>query len=73
VHLPDGLDFLFPQGQSLDGDKRIQIDGDAQGRGGIRPDHRVPLDEAAFDAAFLHGRDVVLEAAERWIRGAATR
>jgi carboxyl-terminal processing protease len=69
VHLPDGLDFLFPQGQSLDGDQRIQIDGDAQGRGGVHPDHRVPLDEAAFDAAFLHGRDVVLEAAERWIQG----
>jgi carboxyl-terminal processing protease len=67
VHLPDGLDVLFPQGQSLDGGERIQIDGDAAGRGGIQPDHRVPLDEAAFDAAFVYGRDVVLEAAERWI------
>jgi carboxyl-terminal processing protease len=67
VHLPDGLDLLFPQGQSLDGRERIQIDGDAAGRGGIQPDHRVPLDEAAFAAAFGQGRDVVLEAALRWI------
>jgi carboxyl-terminal processing protease len=71
VHLPDGLDFLFPQGQSLNADRRIQIDGDAQGHGGIQPDHRVPLDGKAFDAAFVHGRDVVLEAAERWIQGSA--
>ena len=31
----------------------------------IVPDHRVPLDEAAFDAAFGQGRDGVLEAALR--------
>lgn len=68
VHLPDGLDFLFPQARSLDGRGQIQIDSDAAGRGGVLPDHRVPLDEAAFDAAFVHGRDVVLEAAQRWIR-----
>jgi carboxyl-terminal processing protease len=67
VHLPDGLDFVFPQGQSLDGRYRIQLDGDATGRGGVRPDHRVPLDEAAFDAAFQRKRDVVMEAALRWI------
>ncbi len=67
VHLPDGLDFVFPQGQSLDGRSQIQLDSDAAGRGGVPPDHRVPLDEAAFDAAYRQGRDVVLEAAERWI------
>jgi len=73
VHLPDGLDFVFPQGRSLDGRYQIQLDSDALGRGGVPPDHRVPLDEAAFDAAFRQGRDVVLEAAERWIRGPARR
>lgn len=67
VHLPDGLDFVFPQGQSLDGRQRIQLDSDATGQGGIPPDHRVPLDEAAFAAAFQKKRDVVLEAAVRWI------
>ncbi len=46
------------------------MDGDASGRGGIVPDHRVPLDEAAFEAAYGQGRDVVLEAAVRWL-GAA--
>ena len=70
VHLPDGLDLIFPQGRSLDGRYQIQLDSDAAGRGGVPPDHRVPLDEAAFDAAFRQGRDVVLEAAVGWIRGA---
>jgi carboxyl-terminal processing protease len=72
VHLPDGLDFVFPQGQSLDGHYQIQLDSDARGRGGVPPDHLVPFDEAAFDAAFLRGRDVVLEAAERWIHTSST-
>jgi carboxyl-terminal processing protease len=67
VHLPDGLDLVFPQGRSLDGQGRIQIDADGAGHGGVRPDHRVPLDEAAFAAAFGKGEDVVLAAAERWI------
>jgi carboxyl-terminal processing protease len=72
VHLPDGLDFVFPQGQSLDGRYQIQLDSDASGRGGVPPDHRVPLDEAAFEAAYRQGRDVVLEAAERWIHAPNT-
>ncbi|HEY3567163.1 MAG TPA: S41 family peptidase [Thermoanaerobaculia bacterium] len=73
VHLPDGLDFVFPQGQSLDGRYQIQLDSDALGRGGVPPDHRVPLDEAAFEAAYRQGRDVVLEAAEGWITAPARR
>ncbi|HEY2291639.1 MAG TPA: S41 family peptidase [Thermoanaerobaculia bacterium] len=71
VHLPDGLDFIFPQGQSLDGQCQIQLDSDAAGRGGVLPDHRVALDGAAFDAAFRQGRDVILEAAVGWIRKGA--
>ncbi|HEY0558431.1 MAG TPA: S41 family peptidase, partial [Thermoanaerobaculia bacterium] len=67
VHLPDGLDLVFPQGRSLDAEGRIQLDSDAQGQGGVRPDHRVPLDEAAFASAFGKGEDVVLAAALRWI------
>jgi carboxyl-terminal processing protease len=67
VHLPDGLDLVFPQGRSLDGQGRIQIDADGAGQGGVRPDHRVPLDEAAFAAAFGKGEDVVLAAAVRWL------
>jgi carboxyl-terminal processing protease len=69
VHLPDGLDLTFPQGRSLDGAGRIQIDGDAAGRGGVQPDHRVPLDAAVFEENFVRGRDAVLEAALRWIEG----
>jgi carboxyl-terminal processing protease len=72
VHLPDGLDVVFPQGRSLDGQERIQVDGDARGQGGVRPDHRVPLDEAAFAAAYGRGQDVVLAAAVRWLHSRAS-
>jgi carboxyl-terminal processing protease len=71
VHLPDGLDLTFPQARSLDGAGRIQIDSGADGRGGIQPDHRVPLDEAAFEASFVRGGDAVLDAAVRWIGGSS--
>ncbi|HYX26512.1 MAG TPA: S41 family peptidase [Thermoanaerobaculia bacterium] len=67
VHLPGKLDLVFPQAPSLDARGRIQVDGDAAGRGGIVPDHRVPLDQAAFEAAYGQGRDMVLEAAVRWV------
>jgi carboxyl-terminal processing protease len=67
VLLPGGLTLVFPQAPSLDARGQIQVDSDASGVGGIPPDHRVPLDEAAFDAAYNQGRDVVLEAAVRWL------
>ncbi|HEX4960639.1 MAG TPA: S41 family peptidase [Thermoanaerobaculia bacterium] len=67
VRLPGGLSLVFPQAPSLDARGQIQVDSNASGLGGIPPDHRVPLDEAAFDAAYGEGRDVVLEAAVRWL------
>jgi carboxyl-terminal processing protease len=73
IHLPDGLDLVFPQGRSLDARERIQIDSDGAGHGGVRPDHRVPLDEAAFAAAFERGEDVVLAAALRWLHSGAPK
>ena len=73
VLLPGGLKLVFPQAPSLDARGQIQVDGDASGVGGIAPDHRVPLDETAFDAAFGQGRDVVLEAAVQWLTGVNRR
>jgi carboxyl-terminal processing protease len=67
VLLPGGLKLVFPQAPSLDAQGQIQVDSGASGVGGVPPDHRVPLDEAAFDAEHGQGRDVVLEAAVRWL------
>ncbi|MFY9820947.1 MAG: S41 family peptidase [Thermoanaerobaculia bacterium] len=67
VLLPGGLKLVFPQGPSLDAQGRIQVDSDTSGLGGVPPDHRVPLDEAAFDAEYGQGRDVVLETAVQWL------
>ncbi len=68
VLLPGGFKMVFPQAPSIDTHGQIQVDSDASGLGGIPPDHRVPLDEAAFDAEYGQGRDAVLETAVRWLK-----
>ncbi|HEV7509429.1 MAG TPA: S41 family peptidase [Thermoanaerobaculia bacterium] len=68
VLFPGGLKLVFPQAPSLDAQGQIQVDSDASGLGGIPPDHRVPLDEAAFNAAYGEGKDVVLETAVQWLK-----
>ncbi len=68
VLLPGGLKLVFPQAPSIDAQGRIQVDSDASGLGGIPPDQRVALDEAAFDAEYGQGRDVVMETAVRWLK-----
>lgn len=68
VLLPGGLKLVFPQSPSLDAQGQIQVDSDESGLGGIPPDHRVPLDEAAFDAEYGEGKDVVLETAVGWLK-----
>jgi carboxyl-terminal processing protease len=63
IQLPGGYTLFFPKGQSLDAQFGIQIESDASGSGGVAPDIRVALDDAAVDA--LHaGHDIVLERAE---------
>jgi carboxyl-terminal processing protease len=61
--LPEGLAFNFLAGRSLDADKNIQVDANAEGMGGVVPDVRVPLTEETVYAQFVEGKDVVLEAA----------
>jgi carboxyl-terminal processing protease len=67
VQLPGGYTFAFPKAQSLDANFTIQVESDAAGRGGVSPDIRVPLDDAAVDALSA-GRDVVVERAEAALR-----
>jgi carboxyl-terminal processing protease len=67
IQLPGGYALLFPKGQSLDEQLIIQIESDASGNGGVIPDIRVPLDDAAVDALNT-GHDIVLDRAEAALR-----
>jgi carboxyl-terminal processing protease len=69
VALPGGLEVVIPHAQSLDGDGRVEVDGDAAGRGGVEPDVRLPLTEAVVDSWYGRGEDVVLDAGVRFVRG----
>jgi carboxyl-terminal processing protease len=69
IRLPAGLTFIVPVGRSLGADRRIQVDSDASGRGGVAPDHRLAWTDATLDAVCLQRRDPALEAAVRWIDG----
>jgi len=68
IRLPGGVTMVVPIAQSLGPDGRIQVDGDAAGRGGVAPDHLVPWTEATLDAVYRDRRDPVLEAALDWLR-----
>jgi carboxyl-terminal processing protease len=69
IRLPAGVTFIVPVGRSLGADGRIQVDSDASGRGGVAPDHRLAWTETTLDAVCLQHRDLVLEAAVRWLAG----
>ena len=59
----EGYALSYPVGRSLDVDGNIQVDSDAQGKGGVSPDVRVPMTEETARAIFLEDRDVLLEKA----------
>jgi carboxyl-terminal processing protease len=62
-HLPERLIISFLGDRALDEEQIIQIDGDAEGIGGISPDIRVPLTEENIQAMYVDGVDIVLETA----------
>jgi carboxyl-terminal processing protease len=68
VKLPGGYTVYFPQAQSVGSDRRIQVDSDHTGKGGVEPDVRVPLNEATLRGQFQDGKDMVLERAKEWLR-----
>ena len=61
--LPEGLGISFLGDRSLNEDLIIQIDGNAEGIGGISPDIRVPLTEENVRAMYVDGVDIVLKTA----------
>jgi carboxyl-terminal processing protease len=69
VRLPAGLEVVFPHAQSLDAAGRIEVDGDARGRGGVEPNRRLPLTAAVVERWLLQGQDPALAEAVRFVRG----
>jgi len=59
--MPCDIDITYTNGQSLDIDGIIQIDGDADGNGGVIPDIRVPIDNETVYKKFVEGKDVELD------------
>jgi carboxyl-terminal processing protease len=60
---PNPLIVGYPSGRSLDADQNIQVDSDQNMLGGVIPDIRPILDEAAIDKIFVQGIDYELECA----------
>jgi carboxyl-terminal processing protease len=64
IKLPGQIEVDFPIGASLDAKRRIQLDSDYTGKGGVSPQVRIPR---TYDnmLAVGQGQDVELKAAER--------
>jgi len=58
----------FPQAQSVAPDRRIQVDSNHTGKGGVEPDVRVPLNVETLRGQFGEGKDIVIERAKEWLR-----
>jgi carboxyl-terminal processing protease len=69
ILMPGSLIVEYPDGQSLDARGVVQIDSDAELRGGIEPDVRVPVTLENVNARNNEHRDVVLEQAMRTLTG----
>jgi len=53
IKLPGGFQLAYPFGRSLDRNRRIQLDADGNGRGGVTPNIRVPLDDGILDDGYF--------------------
>jgi carboxyl-terminal processing protease len=63
VKLPGQMEIDFPIGASLNANRRIQLDSDYTGRGGVTPEVRIPRTYENM-LAIGQGQDVELKAAE---------
>jgi carboxyl-terminal processing protease len=59
IKLPGEYQLMYPSGQSLDANRRVQLDSDHHLQGGIVPDIRVPLIRETVYAMFVEREDVV--------------
>lgn len=66
IKMPGGIIIDYPYGQSLDKDKKIQLDS-RDGVGGVSPSIRIPM-TAKNAIRIAHGEDVELEEAIRILR-----
>jgi carboxyl-terminal processing protease len=64
--LPLGMYIFFPDGASLDQDRRVQVDSNGAREGGVAPQIRVPLNEQTVRRA-MAGEDVQLACATKWL------
>ncbi|PWR72882.1 S41 family peptidase [Methanospirillum lacunae] len=64
--LPLDLEILYPDGASLDENKKIQVDSDSTGIGGIAPHVRVPMNEDTITRG-MAGEDVQLMYALKYL------
>lgn len=60
IKMPGGYVVRFPDGRSLNKDKKIQGDSDERGQGGVTPDITVPMNEQTFKMKVIEGQDVEL-------------
>jgi C-terminal processing protease CtpA/Prc len=57
--MPENISVRMTTGRAVDADGNIHIEGI-----GVPPTIRIPFDQAAFDAEFVSGSDVLLDSAE---------
>lgn len=60
ILLPGDFRLQYPVGQSLNAQRKVQLDSDHTLQGGVSPDIRVPLTRDTVQAMFLEGEDLVL-------------
>lgn len=63
IRMPHGITVSYPVARSLDKDGNIQIEGNAQGDGGIAPSIKIPINAENIQKIFVDGKDIVLEKA----------
>ncbi|MGG4102372.1 S41 family peptidase [Paenibacillus lautus] len=61
IKMPEGYVIQFPDGRSLNQNKKVQGDADQTGVGGAVPDIKILLNEETFKASMMDGQDVELE------------
>ncbi|MGG4093276.1 S41 family peptidase [Paenibacillus lautus] len=61
IKMPEGYVIQFPDGRSLNQNKKVQGDADQTGVGGAVPDIKIPLNEETFKTSMMDGQDVELE------------